>query len=119
GNLDVAQRERLLRRLSARWTADEERHYTSPSLDPVLQRSAAGSEARTLLLANSPDFPERSITVLYGPGGIGKTFFLRRVTHRLTSATLADPCLGIPVFAELPVLLHADSLETWLSNQGI
>ncbi len=118
GNVDEAQRTRLLERLSGKWLEDEERRYTDPSLDTV-DGSEDSEGARAALLEPHPDIRPGSITVIYGPGGIGKTFFLRRMASQLGRDATADPTLGIPVFAALPLLLHEDALEAWLSRAGI
>ena len=58
------------------------------------------------------------VTVLYGPGGIGKSFFLKRTGYRMARAAMSDPRAGIPIFAELPLLLTSDALEIWLSHRA-
>src|SRR6185503_3481383 len=67
--------------------------------------------------SNEPLIWEQGLTVMYGPGGIGKTHFLRRLAWRYTRRSMKDHCLGIPFFAVLPTLLHQDALENFLSKQ--
>lgn len=119
GELDHDQRKAFLTRFGARWTPDEERNYTEAALRTVDRDTGDASGAREALLRNRPDLTPNHVTVIYGPGGIGKTFFLRRVMDRMTRAAAGDPCIGIPVFAELPLLLYTDALETWLSHRGL
>lgn len=118
GNVDESLRVRTLERLGGRWGDEEERRYTDPALEPAVATDLA-EKTRTDLLRPNPDVPLGGITVIYGPGGIGKTFFLRRISNRMAKAAVADPTIGIPVFAELPLLLHRDSLENWLSHAGV
>lgn len=118
GRLDTARRQVILRRLGARWSADDDREYTDPALAAVGDTSAA-KHSLALLSEGKTDLETGLVTVLYGPGGIGKTFFLRRLAHEATREALKDPTVGIPVFAELPALLHADALENWLGRTGL
>ena len=119
GNVDEKARRAFLQRLGARWTDEEERLYTDAALREVDDGSAEAKETRESLVRNRPDLISGKVTVIYGAGGIGKTFFLRRVTDRFTRIAMSDRCVGIPVFAELPLLLHTDALETWLSHRGV
>jgi len=119
GNVDTGRRVSLMQRLGGRWDDEEERRYTDPAIEPVVDGDAASIEARDSLLRGQPDIQPGTVTVVYGPGGIGKTFFLRRVTHRMTRAAVADATQGVPLFAELPVLLHEDALEAWISKGGV
>jgi hypothetical protein len=118
GDLDENAREKLVTKLGGEISAADERRYTPPSLYPAVAESPQTEEARSGLLAEPAD-PLAGLTVLFGPGGIGKSFFLRRLTARLARQSIKDPTSGIPVYAELPLLLHTDALETWLSAQGL
>jgi hypothetical protein len=109
----------LLEKLAGRWLPDEERRYTEPALDPVDETHERSIEVRDALLHAHPDIQPGAVTVIYGPGGIGKTFFLRRVSSRMSHDAISQATEGIPVFAALPVLLHEDALETWLSRAGV
>ena len=80
--------------------------------------SQAVDEAISALLAEPPDAPV-GLTVIFGPGGIGKSFFLRKIAAGMAQRSIRDATSGIPVYAELPLLLHTDALETWLSAQGL
>ena len=119
GDLDDERRRELLTGLGAVMTPEEEKFYTPPSLYIIdKDREAEARTALNGLLANPAD-PTAGLTVLFGPGGIGKSFFLRHVSFKLARQAKDDPTVGIPVYAELPLLLHTDALETWLSRQGI
>lgn len=119
GNVDETRRAALMQRLGGNWSEDEERRYTDPAIESVTDGDLRSNTAKEMLLRAQPDIPSGGVTVVYGPGGIGKTYFLRRVTKRMTRSAIAAPTQGIPLFAELPVLLHEDALETWISKQGI
>lgn len=118
GNVDLSARAALLQKLGGKWDDFEEDQFTSPALTPVDATERARQACRALL-SGRPDVLVGGVTVIYGPGGIGKTFFLRRVANKLAKDAIRDPCVGVPIFAELPVLLHSDALETWLSRAGV
>jgi len=119
GNVDQPARAKLLQALGGTWTDLEERSYTEPALSAVHESDERTARALSSLLQGQPDVLEGGITVIYGPGGIGKTFFLRRVSNRMSRTAVADLTQPIPVFAALPLLLHVDVLETWMSHAGI
>jgi hypothetical protein len=117
GNRDERARIALIRRLAGAWSAEDERRYTPPALAQVENENKLADDSRQEILRDRVRLG--GLTVLFGPGGIGKTFFLRRLAHRLGQKAISDPTVGIPTFAELPLLLHGDALETWLSHAGI
>lgn len=119
GSLDAAKAEALIRLLNARWTPTDERQYVAPSLGLVDEDGAAGQELLDGLTANRPHMEPGIAYVLYGPGGIGKTFFLRRLSFRLAKSSIEEKTNGLPTFCALPALLHPDALETWLSNRAL
>ncbi|MBI4006560.1 MAG: hypothetical protein HY356_07805, partial [Gammaproteobacteria bacterium] len=119
GNIDDVARLELLKRVGNEWSSENERSYTPPALSPVDENSDDAKSACTRLLGESPTIPNGRISIIYGPGGIGKTFFLKRVANKLTRAANLEPLIGIPIFADLPALLHVDALETWISRAGI
>lgn len=119
GDLDDERRKKLLTRLGAVMTAEDEKFYTPPSLYIIDEEREADARAALKGLLANPADPMAGLTVLFGPGGIGKSFFLRHVSFQLARQAKDDPTVGIPVYAELPLLLHTDALETWLSGQGI
>ena len=119
GQLSEDERRLFIDRFCPRWSTENERSYTEPALTAVRDGDVAAESARTQLLTPSPDLPAGQVTLIFGPGGIGKTFFLRRLSSNFAKAAKAEATVGLPVFAELPVLLHEDALETFLSNAGI
>lgn len=119
GHIDASKRASLLARLAGPWSDEEELHYTDPALSELDTADTVAGDARRELLRERPNIREGGLTVLFGPGGIGKTFFLRRVAHRLGRDAIAHPTSGIPILAELPLLLHVDALETWISHAGV
>lgn len=118
GDVDEERRRQIVTRLAGQISPAEELRYTKPSLYPVEGLGSAAELALDGLLSDRPDLPP-GLTVLFGPGGIGKTFFLRRLAAKLGRQAVLDPTIGIPVYAALPLLLHTDALGTWLSGQGI
>lgn len=118
GGVDSTKAEDLAKRLNARWETADENQFVMPAIDPVTGQSPR-MQAVELLRTGRPSVGGGSLLVLYGPGGIGKTFFLRRISHRLTRQALDDRTLSLPAFCQLPALLYADALETWLSNRGL
>jgi hypothetical protein len=118
GDVDDARRREMVARLAGKITPEEELRYTKPSLYPIDGLGSDAGPALNGLLSDRPDLPS-GLTVLFGPGGIGKTFFLRRLTARLGRQAIQEPAMGIPVYAALPLLLHTDALGTWLSDQGM
>jgi Mrp family chromosome partitioning ATPase len=116
GDIDHTARAKLITRLGGDLSDAEEKSYTPPSLSPVTAGSQAADEAISALLAEPPD-PPAGLTVIFGPGGIGKSFFLRKIAAGMAQQSIKDATSGIPVYAELPLLLHTDALETWLSAQ--
>ena len=118
GELDDDARAKLITKLGGEVSTADQKRYTAPSLYPAMGSSPEADEARRALLSEPAD-PRAGLTVLFGPGGIGKSFFLRRIAARLVRQSIKDATSGIPVYAELPLLLHTDALETWLSAQGL
>lgn len=118
GDLDERARQVFLEDLAPKWSGEEERHYTEAALAAVSESDGNAIRARQLMMRTSPDLPSGTVTVVFGPGGIGKTYFLRRLANRMMRAAKQDRLLPVPVFAELPVLLHGDALENWIANRG-
>lgn len=119
GKLDEGKRQALTTKLAGSVDAENEKRYTRPALYPALSRDGSDSDAAIRALLAEPADPLPGLTVLFGPGGIGKSFFLRHMASQLGRLSCRDPLTGIPVYAELPLLLHTDALETWLAKQGI
>lgn len=120
GDIDTGQRENLIIRLSTqRWNEEKERVYVPPTLQGVRGGSGESIKARELLLDNRrPVCREQGLVVLYGPGGIGKTFFLDRLVYKLGTHANSDVLASIPVFVQAPTLLHKQALENWLALHG-
>lgn len=118
GDVDHERRRQMVTKLAGQISAAEELRYTKPSLYPVQGLGSDAEPALNALLSDRPDLPP-GLTVLFGPGGIGKTFFLHRLAAQLGRQAVLDPTMGIPVYAALPLLLHTDALGTWLSGQGV
>lgn len=118
GQRDEQRRRSVLSSLGSRWRAEEEADYTPPSLTAV-EDGSGSTPVMDGIKHSRPEVPAGRVTVLYGAGGIGKTYFLRRLADRMKRDAMRDSTVGIPVFAELPVLLHTDALETWLARKGL
>lgn len=119
GDLDFSQREQLLKDLALRyWNEEQENIYMSPSLQTIEQGGDNSTKAQESLTANRPTCLERGLTVLYGRGGIGKTFLLRRLVNSLGTQARSEPLGSIPAFIQPPPLLHVRALENWLSQHG-
>jgi hypothetical protein len=118
GRLDDTKRRSLVTRLAGSVQTEDERRYTPPALYAA-RDSGGNTEIGLKALLSEPADPQPGLTVLFGPGGIGKSFFLRHMSSQLGRHSCREPLSGIPVYAELPLLLHTDALETWLSSQGI
>src|SRR5690349_4540646 len=119
GGLDPGACETFLERLGPRWSDEDEKRYTEAALTPVAEEDKAAAQARQMMIKTSPDLPAGAITLVFGPGGIGKTYFLRRLGHQLRRGARQDLTMPVPVFAELPVLLHGAALENWLESRGV
>lgn len=118
GDIDDGGRQKLISDLATKhWTPDKEEVYTRPKLEVVSGSSSRSGLARQLLLERSPTAPT-GLTVLYGPGGIGKTFFLHYLAAKLGGQARQDTLASIPIFVHLPFLLHKQALEMWLSHHG-
>lgn len=120
GSIDEKTRSERLRKWGRRyWTKEMEGVYIPPNLRVVHDSSADIGEAATKnLLATRPSCPERGLVVIYGQGGVGKTFFLSRVADRLAVAASGDPTACVPVMILLAGVLHRYALENWLSRNG-
>jgi hypothetical protein len=119
GDIDNSQRGKLLTDLATQyWTPSMEKVYVPPSLRRVEGCQCPSEKALQLLTNRKPTCPERGLTVLYGPGGIGKTFFLQCLAEALGVQAKREPLASIPVFVRPPTLLHGRVLETWLSQHG-
>lgn len=119
GNVDHGQRENLVTLVATRfWDDEKERVYVHPNLKAVKGGPGRSVDERELLLQKRPSCSERGLTVLYGPGGIGKTFFLNRLANKIGIQTKSDVLASIPVFIHPPALLHKQALETWLAQYG-
>lgn len=118
GNIDERDRDdRLLRWGGRYWTSEMEGVYIPPNFQTLDEGSEKIADtARTNLLAARPSCLESGLIVMYGHGGVGKTFFLSRLAHGLTRATSASPTASIPVFVQLAGVLHRYALENWLSR---
>src|ERR1700732_691069 len=77
GEMDVSRRASLMQRLGGRWSAEEEKRFTAPAMAEVAGDHVA--QVAQMLPQPHPDVASGGVTVVYGPGGIGKTFFLRRI----------------------------------------
>lgn len=119
GNINEQLRREQLRRWGGRyWTKDMEDIYVQPNLLLVDESSQVEEVARGGLLATKPACLENALTVVYGHGGAGKTFFLSRLAERLTSGAVSDVTSSVPVLIRLVGVLHKDALENWLSRNG-
>jgi hypothetical protein len=104
----------LIKKFGVEWTETEEEKFITPSLS-CHGNQELSQKAISQLKANKAY--EEGLVVIYGPGGIGKTHFLRRLAGRYTHRSLNDLTQGIPVFTILPTLLHRDVLENYLSHK--
>jgi hypothetical protein len=118
GNIDEKHRSDRLGKWATRyWTKEMRDVYIPPNFEIVHGSSPElGQAARSSLLASQPCCLEAGLTVIYGQGGIGKTFFLSRVAHDLAAAATKAATRSIPVFVQLAGVLHRYALETWLSH---
>jgi len=118
GDVNKEARENLITRLATQyWNEDKEHVYMPPSLYGVKGGSSESVKVRDLLLEkNRPTCSERGLSVLYGPGGIGKTFFLHRLVNKMGMQAKSDILASIPVFVDPPALLHKQALENWLAQ---
>lgn len=107
-----------LKELSSHWNDSDEEKFINPAISP-LNETSLSKLAVEQLKDNDPSILDNGLILLYGPGGIGKTYFLRRLVWRFTKRCLKDYSLGIPVFAILPTLLHQDALENYLAKQKV
>jgi len=115
-HIEKTDRIHLLDNLSSRWKTIEESEYIKPAISPLNSQHPFSCTASALLNKSDPEFPKQGLTVIYGPGGIGKTHFLRRLTYQYTKQSENDLSQGIPVFIRLPLILHSDVLENCLSH---
>lgn len=108
------ERIELINKFGVEWTREDEEKFIAPSLsgygDQELSRKAIGQLKADKTL-------DQGLVVIYGPGGIGKTHFLRRLAGRYTRRSLDDLSQGVPVFTVLPTLLHRDILENYLAHK--
>lgn len=119
GNIDYGKRENLLTQVAIKyWNDEKERVYVQPTLKGVKGGSGISATVRELLLHKRPSCSEHGLTVLYGPGGIGKTFLLNRLANKMGMQAKSDVLASIPVFIHPPTLLHKQALENWLAQHG-
>jgi len=120
GYLNRTKREQQLKRWAGKhWHDEDEQSYIVPNLQTVQgSEETVAKKAQEQLLANRPSCPDSGFAIIYGQGGVGKTFFLSRVAHLLCRAAQQDLTASIPVFMALRGILHTDALETWLSHNG-
>lgn len=114
---DPKQRQDLLADLSKPWRDTDEEQFVEPAIGLLEEGHKLSQEALDQLTGRDPLILDQGLTVVYGPGGIGKTHFLRRLVWRYTRRSQRDPGQGIPVFAALPLLLHRDALENYLARR--
>ena len=119
GNIDFKRREQIVTSLATQyWNDQKEDVYVSPTLNAVKGGSELSIDSRNIILNRKPSCPEHGLTVLYGPGGIGKTFLLNRLAYKFGLDVKNDVESSIPVFVPPPTLLHKQALENWLSQHN-
>lgn len=114
GDIDLGARGQRLRELAEQyWSSGI---YIPPNLDSI--DGGRDEDVRLSLIAERPTLVGDGCVIIFGSGGVGKTFLLKKIAHSLAKNVATKLTGRIPVFVPLQGILHTDALENALSRRG-